>query len=153
MAVKPLDWQGCKTAFIDDGFLRQIVVAGTTLADWQRYTRFLRRTEAVLRLVVDGKEQALPPRLDEGLFLPAHNSVLIIGLADIELICTLSSRDTLRIDLHPGDIRNDNDLRLVFRIMSTLGRRLRKPVVLVHEKDKNRLFSLCPWRRAQHAAG
>lgn len=128
-----MEWQQYKSAFVDDGFQRHILVQGTTLWHWQRYFRFLGLTQAKLHFFIDGEAGRLPLDLSPGLFAPSHNSVITIEMADISLHCTLNSEEEIRFDFNPGEIDTPQKAQVIFRVMSTLGRRLRKEVRLYHE--------------------
>ena len=131
-----MQWEEYKSAFVADGYQRHILVQGITLWHWQRYYRFLRKTEARLEFHLDGQPIALPECLGLEMFSPDHTSVLCIGMAGIDFHCSLFGTDALRIDFNPADIDNPAKARLVFRIMTTLGRRLRKEVILYHEQGE-----------------
>lgn len=142
--MQSVDWSQASDLFAADGYGRSLLVDGLSLAHWQRYYNFLRKTEAELRFSADGQELPLPATLDESWFAPSRAATLHIRLVNLVLWCRLEETGHMRIDFRPEPIDGPLPLQLVLRTMSTLGRRLRRPVLLVHEKDERPLLRYRP---------
>lgn len=129
------EWRDARELFAPDGAVRLIVVDDLDLSLWRRYYAFLHKTEARLRLSLDGIEAAAPATFEPAWFTPGHRALLLITLADVTFSCRLETPQTMRIEFPPQAIDGPDRFRLVLRLMSTLGRRLRRAVTLVHGRD------------------
>lgn len=136
-----LDWKNWQELLLGNGgYPHSIVAEGLKLEQWQRYYGFLRKTEAHLALRIDGQPQPLPTRLEQTWFDPAHETLLELGLAGVRLTCLLTDPAHLQLDFAPETIDTPERWVLLLRIISTLSRRLRVPVYLLHGGDGAVLF-------------
>ncbi len=127
-------WDDYKEAFSYGGML-VIYVAGVTYADWQTLVSFLGKTEAVLQLYRDGKAVALPGDLTAVVGKKRHAWRLSIALDGIDVECPLGETAQMALVLDPRQIDSEERARILFRLMSTTGRRLRREVVLLRDDD------------------
>jgi len=139
-----MDWTDYKSAFTHDGEPRYICVPGVSLADWNTYYRMLLQTSMGIKLLRDGEPVALPERIDLDLFNTDHRYLLALDLAGLKVFWRLEIIDMMRFQFLPQAIRSERHATLLFRIMSTLGRRLDKEVFLMHPEDTRVLFRYIP---------
>ena len=139
-----MDWETYKLAFESDSFPRHIRAQGLTLAHWNRYYRLLRKTQAVLRFYKDGEPEPLPDRLTDAPFVSPHRFMLVVDLAGLKLIWRLREVRELKFEFAPEAIHGPARALLLFRIMTTLGRRLKREVLLTHPYQGRVLFRYDP---------
>lgn len=139
-----MDWETCKHAFESDSFPRYIRAQALTLAHWNRYYRLLRKTQAVLRFYKDGEPESLPDRLTDAPFASRHRFMLVVDLAGLKLIWRLREVRDLQFEFAPEAIHSPERAVLLFRIMTTLGRRLKREVLLTHPYHGDVLFRYDP---------
>lgn len=139
-----MDWETCRDAFVSDSFPRYIRARGLTLAHWNRYYRLLCKTQAGLRFYKDGEPEPLPERLTDVPFRSPHRFMLVVDLAGLKLIWRLREIRDLQFEFAPEAISTPERAVLLFRIMTTLGRRLKREVVLTHPYQGRVLFRYCP---------
>ena len=135
-----MDWNSYKTAFAPDGFARHICVPGVSLSDWNTYYRMLRKTKAKLHFYKDGEPEPLPERIGDLPFRSIHRYMFVVDLADFKVFWRLEQMERMRFEFFPEAVKSVAQAVLVFRIMSTLGRRLDKEVILMHPQDGRTLF-------------
>ena len=116
---------------IFDERLWEIRIRSTCMADWQRLVGFLRRTDAELVYELDGLKTTLPQTIDTLFSNGDHTHLLIILLGGFGVLCDLSTPSEIGLMLDLTMIDSDAKARTLFRVMSTLGRRLDKAVYLV----------------------
>ncbi len=139
-----MDWEIEKAAFRPDGFCRHIRVEGATLSDWNRFYRLLRRTEASLGLFRDGEPVPLPEAIEDRPFRSSHRYLLLLEMGGLRFAWRLADMRTLDFELVPDAVDGPARGKLVLRLMSSLGRRLAKEVVLVHPRDGRALYRYRP---------
>ena len=139
-----MEWDIEKAAFRPDGFCRHIRVEGATLSDWNISYGLLRRTEAGLGLFRDGEPIPLPEALDDRPFRSPHRYLLLVDMSGLRLTWRFADMRVLDFELVPDAVDGPARCRLVLRLLSSLGRRLAKQVVLVHPADGRALYRYRP---------
>ena len=145
-------WDEYKSEFqIDD--LMVIRIENTDLNDWQSFIDFLRSTEATLDYSIEGKTADLPSSVTEVLLDMESSGLLNIGLDEVAVNCHFLTPDEIQLDLDPGQIDNENKARIVFRLMSTIGRTLNKTVLLAPKNnEEDVIFRYEPGKGIEHLA-
>ena len=147
-----MNWDDYKNEFHADGGLRDIYVNDTSLNDWQRFVDYLRKTEARLEYFVN-EVQALPIQIDEIFQSREHTRLLAINLGGVSLNCHFFVLDQIELDFDLGDIRSEAQAKVVFRLMSTIGRVLDKVVILTYEnEDQQPIFKYQPGKGLEYLA-
>lgn len=140
-----MNWEEYKSEFVPDGSLRDIYIKHTRPDDWQAFIDFLRSTEATLDYFIDGEPAALPANIQEVLLDKAHSHLLAIGLDEITVNCHFFVTEEIELDLDPRDIDCEARARVIFRLMSTVGRVLKQEVILTRENCADRpIFTYKP---------
>jgi len=123
----------------------QLRIQDTSLSDWQSFIDFIRSTKAKLVFYEQGRQTTLP--LEVRQFVPdhGHQCRLSIQMDGITVDCYLSSAEEIVLAFDPRDIDNEDMVRVIFRLMSTTGRTLDKPVMLMAEdKPEKPVFEYRP---------
>ena len=141
-----MEWTTYKSAFSPDNQPRYICVPGVSLADWNTYYRLLLRTTMGVKLLRDGEPVALPEHIGANLFEPGHRHLLALDMAGLKIFWRLEIIDMMRFQFLPQAIVSERHATLLFRIMSTLGRRLDREVFLMHPEGTRVLFRYVPGR-------
>lgn len=128
-----LRWADVAAAFRADGSLRDIVVFGTDLADWQRALDALRRWP--LSYTVDGVAAPVPEAV-EALLDPGAARVLGVDLGGVVVNCHGFDEGEIEMDLDPREVRGQAALDLVAGFMAVLGRAVGRDVVLTDEGER-----------------
>lgn len=139
-----MDWNQYKQVFLADGFPRHIQAEGLTLSGWNRCYRVLRASDARMRLYRDGEAHPLPQRLEVDLFCSPHRYLLNLDLAEVALRCHIDDLRRLDLEFDPAGIDSESRAVILFRIMSMLGRRLQREIVLTHPVRLQPLFRYRP---------
>ena len=110
-----------------DPFLLQVVINDVTADDWEKLYRFLKKTDAVLKLSINNQLVSSDSKL---LILDESNHPLQfnVTLADIHLQALITSSDNIKFVFSPSALENIAQRKTLMRLMSTLSRRLRKNV-------------------------
>ena len=125
-----MDWTTYQHEFTAAEGLRQIIVTNVTPKDWQKLFRFLVKTEVALTLFIDGVKAPLPSQLADIVQQNGHHYMLALKLDAVTLHCDFARQNDILLYFDPGQISDEAKATLLFRVMSTFGRRLRKVVVL-----------------------
>lgn len=145
-------WGEYKSEFQIDG-LMVIRIENTDLNDWQSLIDFLRSTEATLDYSIEGKTADLPSSVAEVVLDMESSGLLNIGLDGVAVHCHFLASDEIQLDLDPGQIDNENKARIVFRLMSTVGRTLKKTVLLAPKNNEEDVsFRYEPGKGIEHLA-
>lgn len=139
-----MEWDSYRGAFVSDGFSRHIRVSGVTLSDWDTYYRLLRGSQADIRYFRDGDAEALPQHIDERPFQSGHRFMLILDMGGVRLTAHLQDSRVIDFQFHPEAVSSPAQATLLFRVMSTLGRRLDREAVMLHPEDGRVLFRYRP---------
>ena len=148
-----MEWNHYKDAFTPDNQPRYICVPGVTLADWNTYYHLLLRTSMGVKLLQDGEPVALPEHIHVDLFGPEHRHLLALDMAGLKIFWRLEIVDMMRFQFLPQAILSERQATLLFRIMSTLGRRLNREVFLMHPEGTRVLFRYIPGREEVEYVG
>ena len=133
-------WEEYKTVFTPDGYLRHILIKDISSDDWQAFVDFLRRTEATLDYSIDGQLRALPDNIKSLLIDQKQSKLLTIHLEDVAVHCHFFTSEYIKLDFEPNDIDSEPKAKVIFRLMSTTGRTLNKPVILTSENNEHKIL-------------
>ena len=125
-----MDWTSYQHEFAAVDALSQIIVTDTTEQDWQKILNFLKKTEVGLTFFSDGVKTALPSPLAPVFRNDGHHYRLALLFDEVTLSCDFARQDAIVLRFDPHQITNEAKATLLFRVMSTFGRRLKKVVVL-----------------------
>lgn len=140
-----MDWKAYQGEFIADGNLRDIIVNNVTQENWQKILNFLVKTEVTLHFFIDGVSSVLPPQIEDVFQKDKHQYSLSLIFDDVTLNCNFDRHEDIVLSFDPGQIINEAKAKLLFRIMSTFGRRLNKVVVLtVENREEQPIFQYEP---------
>jgi hypothetical protein len=130
-----LNWEDYKAEFTPDGQSRKIVIKGVNLNDWQSFIDFMKRTEAGMNFYCDGEAATLPENIWDIVLDQKHACQLSIRLNGITAHCYFLLADEIELEIDPVEIDGEAKAKVVFRLMSTVGRTLNKHVVLTLENN------------------
>ena len=125
-----MEWKEYQHEFIAECDLRQIIISNVTPQDWQKIFNFLKKTEVTLTFFIDGVKSALPSQIEQVFQEDNHHYLLSLVFDGVTLNCHFDRHEDIVLSFDPGQITNEAKAILLFRVMSTFGRRLRKVVVL-----------------------
>jgi hypothetical protein len=146
-------WEDYKIEFEPDGSLRDIYIKDVELSDWQAFIDFLRRTDANLEYFVEGEPAELPQSIAEVVISQDHPYLLTIGLDGLTVNCHFFIPEEIELNIDPREIDSEAKAKVVFRLMSTVGRALNKQVILTPENNEERLiFKYEPGAGIKHMA-
>ena len=129
-----IEWDQCKDEFASDGALRDIQVVDATPGDWQRVLDFVRTSAAKLDYTIDGEAAALPS--DASSIFASRSTatpLLLFHWRDVELATHFFGADDLEFDYRAEDIRGQTELDQLLSFISSVGRLLRKTILVYHE--------------------
>jgi len=139
-AELPAAWSDMRDVFEVDGSLRDIVVTGTHLDDWERAYDFVRK------LVADGKARLETdphplPALSQIFALRAERSVVLsMHLGSVRVNCFFFDEEEIEFDVDPRDVPAENEARVVTSFMEGLAHATERQVRLTGEGAHDR-----PW--------
>ena len=125
-----MGWKNYKHEFISDGIPRNISIDQTRLNDWRSLIDYLVKTDASLAYFVNGVTEKLPEHINENYFSPDGLCMLSIYLDGVQVICPFLEINNITLTLDPKEIDNELKAKVIFRLMSTVGRTLDKTVTL-----------------------
>ncbi len=127
-------WEFVREWFRPDGALRDIYVAPTDPADWQRMLGSLSEWGWQETWTRNG-EPASPIDTVDAAFTIAERENLLLRIErdDVRLHCHFFVVDEIEFDLDPHEVRDVARFDSVLRFVVQLGERLRKPVTLTME--------------------
>ena len=131
-----MKWEEYKVEFTPDGSLRDIYIKGVDINDWQSFIDFLRSTEASLDFYIEGEEAKLPDCIKDIVLDREHAYLLSIRLDGVTVNCHFFTSVEIELDLDPQEIDSESKAKVIFRLMSTVGRVLNKQVILTLENAK-----------------
>lgn len=136
-----MEWRDYQHEFDGEEGLHQIVIADVTPRDWQKILRFLQKTEVELTFYIDGVKSVLPARVDDILGTHGHRYLLLLRFDGLALQCDFVRADAIVLSYDPAQITDETKATLLFRVMSTCGRRINKVAVLTAQgQDSNPIF-------------
>ena len=140
-----LHWEDYKAEFTSDGQSMKIVIKGVNLNDWQSFIDFLKRTEAGMDFYCDGEAATLPENIWDVVLDQMHACQLSIHLNGVTVNCHLLVPGEIELDIDPEEVDSETRAKVVFRLMSTVGRTLNKQVVLTRGNiDEVPIFKYVP---------
>jgi len=140
-----MDWKAYQNEFITDGKLRKIIINNVTQENWQKILNFLVKTEVTLHFFIDGVRSELPSQIEDVFQKDKHQYLLSLIFDDVRLNCNFDRDEDIVLSFDPGQITNEAEAKLIFRIMSTFGRRLNKVVLLtVESREEQPVFQYEP---------
>ncbi len=140
-----MDWKAYQNEFIADGNLRKIIINNVTQKNWQKILNFLVKTEVTLHFFIDGVRSELPSQIEDVFQKDKHQYLLSLIFDDVTLNCYFDRHEDIVLSFDPGQITNEAKAKLIFRIISTFGRRLNKVVVLtVESREEQPIFQYEP---------
>jgi hypothetical protein len=107
-----------------------IAITRLTETDWRRFLDYLRQTEAVMEYSADGEKQQFPDSIELTESGRGHTRLLSLQLGGLRLECPCCNSATIRLRFDPVQIDTEDRARILFRLMSTVGRLLDRTVVL-----------------------
>ena len=125
-----MDWTAYQHEFVSTDEPRQIIVRQVTFKDWQKLLNFLGKTEVTVIFFIDHVESMLPQQIESIFQNDVHQYLLSLVLDDVTLNCHFERQDDIVFGFNPAQITNEARAILLFRVMSTFGRRLHKVVEL-----------------------
>lgn len=144
-------WEDYKNEFEPDGSLRDIYIKGVGLDDWQAFMDFLRKTDAVLDFHVDGDAVGLPVDISEVILDQHHTYLLSIGLQGVSVHCHFFLSEEIELNVDPREIDSEVKAKIVFRLMTTAGRTLKKRVIMTPENMQDQVvFEYEPGMGVRH---
>jgi len=130
-------WEEYKSEFKPDGFLRDLLIKDVDIKDWHSVIHFLKSTHAMLEFFIDGRQAPLPHDFATVINDPSHDYLLSVNLGGVDMNCPMNAADQIELVFDPVMIDDEFKANLIFRLMSTIGRTLDKPVYCSHT-DENR---------------
>ena len=125
-----MDWTAYQHEFSNAGNPGQIIVTQVTFKDWQKLLSFLGKTQATVIFFIDHVESVLPQQIESIFQDDRHQYLLSLVLDDVSLHCHFDRQQDIVFGFNPAQITNEAKAILLFRVMSTFGRRLSKVVEL-----------------------
>jgi hypothetical protein len=143
-----MDWRDYQHEFSAQDGLQQIIIADVSPKDWQKILSFLQKTEVDLTFSIDGVVSALPVTIEEIFGDRQHRYLLSLRFDDLTLQCDFARADAIVLSYDPAQITDETRATLLFRVMSTFGRRIRKVAILAAmDQETNPIF------RYEHGQG
>jgi hypothetical protein len=118
-----------------DGALRDIHVFDTTLADWQRFLDFV-ESQNLGATFIRGDDVLKPPLMANQLFSRGPDDLeawMSFRLEGMDYNCHFFAAQEIEIDVDPRQIEDPSALDSLLDFMVSLGRYLKKDVLLTHE--------------------
>ncbi|SPF80926.1 hypothetical protein [Pseudoprimorskyibacter insulae] len=128
-----MHWDDVSELFAADGSLRDILVSGTTSADWDRMIHLASQL-GTLSYQCDG-QNAARPAMGDLLRDTDHAHCLKIDLGGPVAITHFLSADDIDLDIDPREIQTQDALDKVLTFCAQLGRALGRDVVITEEND------------------
>lgn len=125
-----MDWIAYQHEFSGAGNPERIIVTQVTSKDWQKLFSFIGKTQATVIFFIDYVESVLPQQIESIFQDDTHQYLLSLVLDDVSLNCHFDRQEDIVFDFNPAQITNEARAILLFRVMSTFGRRLNKVVEL-----------------------
>jgi hypothetical protein len=104
---------------------------------WQKLFGFLLSTDAQLSLLKNESPSELPEKIESVLSDTQNHFVLSILLDGVTALGPLSGSDHIGLLINPWEIDDEAKARILFRLMSTIGRALEEKVLLVREHEED----------------
>jgi hypothetical protein len=128
-----LHWPRFQKPFEPDGALRDIIVGGTTLADWQRLVGALPGWGYRPGWLRTGREAVSPETVAAIFGSDASYEPLRFHVGDSTVHLWFHSVDEMEFDLDPAEVQGDRSFAAVCVFLERVGQLLQKRVVLKWE--------------------
>ncbi|WP_130731807.1 hypothetical protein [Komagataeibacter xylinus] len=137
-----MDWAAQQHHFRWDGTLRDIYIAPTTMADWQRVLARLRQEPALLEYRLDGTPTPLPATVSD-MFAAAKSHAVTLACHKGKVVhaCHFFSPGQIEFDLDPRNVQSGHDLLDLRHFMTTLARACGRTVLLTHENAPEQVIA------------
>lgn len=143
-----MQWQDYQDEFASRAGMMQIIIPDVCQTEWIKLVNFLRKTEVSLHFTVDGEMTELLPEITDILQDDTHKYQLSLVLDGVTLKCDLDRVDAMVFRFDATNIRDETKALLLFRVMSTFARRLRKIALLTGSNEE-----ASPIFRYEHGQG
>ena len=138
----PALWEQVADAFLVDGSLRDIVVRGTTIRDWQWLLDQAAAGTWPSNYWEDGEPAVMP---SSAAVLFEHTDIvssrLAFYLGEILINCPTFWRPEMELDVDPRQIQTAQDFELLEGFVATMGRGLGKLVLLTYEMSPKEIIA------------
>lgn len=124
-----VDWAQVQSAFEPDGALRDIIVADTNLADWERVLAALPEWGYATEWRDDGPAGALP-KSAAATFDRAHSGPLRIQVGCLRVHLWFFGVDEMEFDIDPAEVRGEAEFVALRAFLERLVTRLQRGVVV-----------------------
>lgn len=126
--------QGSAFGPAEFGELRDIVIAGTDVRDWQRVLDYLREQPPAASFTVDAAAAALPETASE-IFALREQTVTSLGIdvAGVLVVAHFFDPSEIELDFDPRDVTSEGQRAALVAFIRTLANLLDKPVVVAPE--------------------
>ena len=128
-----MDWVDYRHEFITRDGVIHIRINEVISDDWLKIFNFLQQTDVCIKFFIDDVESALPPQIEPIFQDVKHHYLLSLDFENVILNCFFDSRNEIIFRIDPRLITTESKATLLFRVMSTFGRRIKKVVLLTKE--------------------
>ena len=145
-----MEWDEVRNALEANQGLFRIRIVHPRPNDWHALIDFLRSTDTVLAHTVDGITAGMPEKILELFVDHLHSHELSIHLGGITMNCALSNPEMIELTFSSLEIDSEDKARVIFRLMSTIGRTLKRSVLLIPDNKSRPIFSYEPGSGIRH---
>ncbi|MER7167842.1 hypothetical protein ABT336_17450 [Micromonospora sp. NPDC000207] len=139
--MSDLLWEDIKVWFDPylNGALPDIHIPATTAADWQKLLDLLQSEDWQVAYLIDDEQHPLPTTADDILGVPDKVGVQlnVRPAPGILAIFRPYEAEQIDFDVDLRELQGQHQVDLLFRFLTTIGRRLRKPVLMTPEGTGN----------------
>jgi len=138
-----LAWDDLKAEFAWEGSLRDICVAGTSIADWRAAVAMIHAAGFRLEFTIDGAESTPPDEVLQIFGQPREASFLLTAFVDgVPLNCHFftESESEIEFDLDPRAIVDQAELDAVITFMRKLAGSTQKYALMTPENTHETAF-------------
>ena len=139
-----LDWTDYSAQFEDQGTLRNIIVLGTTVGDWQKMFDWIRTSEYPLEYLIDGEPSTFPVTVQEAFATVGEDtysySFDIEGLPVHGMVYSERFAEEIEMDIEPVNVMTQDEFDHLIAFMQNLSNELKKPVMLTHEMNRDEVI-------------
>lgn len=125
-------WNDVSRLFEVDGSLRDILIFGTTVSDWDTLIQLALRLGKV-SFELDSERAELPSSVKNVFAQTEHARCMKIDLGGPFVNTHFFSADEIELDLDPREINSQTDLDAVLGFCAQLGSELERDVVITEE--------------------
>jgi hypothetical protein len=139
-----LDWTDYSAHFEDQGTLRNVVVLGTTVGDWQKMFDWIRRSDFPREYLIDGEPADFPGTIAEAFATVGEDTYSYSfdaeGLPVHGMVYSDRFADEIEMDIEPVNVTNQDEFDHLIAFMQNLSNELDKPVMLTQEMDRDEVI-------------